>query len=70
MAKDPKTALELAHIIRGHLDEPTLRIGVFFDKANGWRAVAYSSSETAAANHQARIDQIVRELRERFTLRE
>src|SRR5687768_5177067 len=66
MAKETRTALELARIIRGHLGAPELKIGVFFDKANGWRAVAYSSENVAAK--QAQVDEIVRELREWFTL--
>ena len=66
MAKETKTALELARIIRGFLGEPEFRIGVFFDKANGWRAVAYSAKNVAAK--QAQVDEIVRVLRERYAL--
>ena len=66
MAKETRSAMELARIIRGLLSERELKIGVFFDKAAGWRAVAYSSVDVAAK--QAQVDQIVRELREQFTL--
>ena len=66
MAKETRTAMELARIIRGHLGERELKIGVFFDKPNGWRAVAYGSKNVAA--EQAQVDQIVEELCERYTL--
>jgi hypothetical protein len=68
VTKETRTALELARIIQGHVGEPEFRVGVFFDKANGWRAVAYSAQDLAAK--QAKVDEIVRVLRERYALGE
>ena len=44
MAKEAKSALEIAKIIRKHLGESNLRIGVFADPDDGWQAIAYSDT--------------------------
>jgi hypothetical protein len=55
-------------MVQGHLADPGFRIGVFYDKAAGWRAVAYSDTDVAAKQRQ--VDDIVRVLRERYALEE
>jgi hypothetical protein len=69
MPKEGLTARELADKIRELLDDPNLRVGVFYDKVRGWYATAYSSTGTVAAK-QARVNHIVRRLRVDYDLRE
>jgi hypothetical protein len=68
LAKEPKTALQLADIIRSHIGEPGLKIGVFFDKERGWRATVYDSK--TPSEKQPHVDQIVRDMRSRYELDE
>jgi hypothetical protein len=49
MAKTPNSALQLAQIICGHFPaKQQPKVGVFFDKSGGWRAVVYGSSDSSA----------------------
>ena len=57
------TAQKLADRIRERLNEPKLRVAVYFDKVKGWRAVAYGSAE-----QQKRVDQVVHEFRDIYDL--
>lgn len=67
MTKDAITARKLADRIRERLEEPKLRVAVFFDKARGWRAVAYGSADTVSEK-QKRVDQVVNEFRDVYDL--
>ena len=67
MAKEAKSALEIAKIIRKHLGESNLRIGVFADPDYGWQAIVYS--DTGDIDElQTKVDGIARQLRPEFQL--
>jgi hypothetical protein len=61
------TARKLADRIRERLKEPKLRVAVFFDRARGWRAVAYGSVDIVS-EQQKRIDEVVNEFRDVYDL--
>jgi hypothetical protein len=69
MDKERKSALQLAEMIREYTGEPALRIGVFFDKTKGWRANVYTDPKDLSAK-QARVDEIVQDMRNRYSLYE
>ena len=69
MEKEQLTAREIADRIRERLDEPILRVGVFYDKKSGWHAVAYSSPETVSEK-QKRVDRVADEFRDLYDLKE
>lgn len=66
MATQEKTALELAQIVRKQFGEKEAKIGVFFDKAKGWRAVLYSAGDIATK--QAHVNRIVDDLLDQYVL--
>ena len=66
IAKAQKTALELAGIIRNHIRQPELKIGVYYDEARGWRANVYDSA--TLSEKQSRVDEIVQEMRDFYQL--
>jgi hypothetical protein len=69
MAKETLSARELADKIRERLDESDLRVAVYSDADQGWRAVAYSDPATVSAK-QVRVDGAVRKLRAAYDLKE
>ena len=69
MAKIALSARELADRIRERLDEPELRVAVFFDKKRGWHALVYSNPDTLVEK-QVRVDRAVNGLRRVFDLKE
>ena len=69
MAKIALSARELARKIRERLDEPELRVAIYFDKIRGWHAVAYGSPDTVAEK-QLRVDRAVNGLRTDYDLKE
>ena len=66
MAKNEKSAVELAKLIRRQLAEPKLRIAVY-PKAHGWHAKVYAE-QGSARDLQKRVDEIARELNEIYDL--
>jgi hypothetical protein len=68
VAKEQRTALQPANAIRDQLGRngAELKIGVFFDKATGWRARVYGNDAT----RQQSVDTIARDLRQQFDLDE
>lgn len=67
MTKEAITARKLAGRICKRLEDPKLTVAVFFDKARGWRAVAYGSAGTVSEK-QKRVDQVVNEFRDVYDL--
>lgn len=66
MAKNEKSAVELAKLIRSQLAEPKLRIAVY-PKAHGWHAKVYAE-QGSARDLQKRVDEVARELNEIYDL--
>ena len=65
--KEAISARKLADLIRERLDDHNTRVGIFFDKANGWRAVVYDSSDKLAEK-QKLVDKVASELRRLYDL--
>ena len=66
MAKNEKSAVELAKLSRSQLAEPKLRIAVY-PKAHGWHAKVYAE-QGSARDVQKRVDEVARELNEIYDL--
>jgi hypothetical protein len=67
LPKEAISARKLADLIRERLDDQNTRVGVFFDMANGWRAVVYASPDKRAEK-QKLVDQVASELRTLYDL--
>jgi L-rhamnose isomerase len=67
MAKNPKTAVELASMVRKSIAEPKLRVAVFAEARGGWRATVYGD-HGPARDLQKRIDEIAQELNRLYEL--
>jgi hypothetical protein len=61
MAKEPKSAVELANMIRSRLSEPKMRLAVFANPNGGWRAMVYVDSGSVRAM-QRRVGEAALEL--------
>ena len=66
MAKNKKSAVELAKLIRSQLAEPKLRIAVY-PKARGWHAKVYAE-QGSTRDLQKRVDEVARGLNEIYDL--
>ena len=66
MAKQLKTAGEIAEFIRQGLKEPELRVAVYSDP-HGWHATVYADPRVAL-ELQMKVDQVSRELRSLYEL--
>ena len=66
MAKQIKTAAEIAEIIRKKLGEEELRIGVFSNR-EGWHATVYAAPH-AVAELQKRVDRLSQQLQAFYEL--
>ena len=66
MAKNEKSAVELAKLIRSQLAKQKLRIAVY-PKAHGWHAKVYAE-QGSARDLQKRVDEVARELNEIYDL--
>jgi hypothetical protein len=66
MAKNEKSAVELAKLIRSQLAEPKLRIAVY-PKARGWHVKVYAE-QGSTRDLQKRVDEVARGLNEIYDL--
>jgi hypothetical protein len=66
MAKERKTAAELAGMIRSRLNEPELRVAVYSD-AGGWHAKVYADPSASSAL-QKRVNRVSEALRRAYDL--
>jgi hypothetical protein len=69
MAKQRKTAHELKNIVAAHLGIGDVLMVVNKDQIDGWRATVLATLRPAnKPKYQARVDQIVVELRKEYDL--
>ena len=61
MVKIPKSALELAKMIRIQLAQPKIRVAVFANANGGWRATVYAE-QGSSRDLQRRVDAAAREM--------
>ena len=67
MPKEPKSAVELANMIRRRIGEPKIRVAVFTDANGGWHAIVYVD-QGSVRDLQRRIDEAARELNRIYEL--
>ncbi len=67
MAKIPKSALELAKMIRIQLAQPKIRVAVFADANGGWHATMYAE-QGSTRGLQKRVDAAAREMNGLYVL--
>ena len=67
MAKQLKSAAEIAEFIRRALKEPELRVGVY-SGPHGWHAKAYAAPRVVL-QIQPRVDKVSQELQSVYELR-
>jgi hypothetical protein len=71
MAKQSKTARELKDIVAARLSVGDVLIAVNKDRIDGWRATVLTTLQrTNKIQYQARVDEIVAELRKEYDLAE
>jgi hypothetical protein len=68
MAKQKRTAAELAVIIRDELGDPFQAIDIHPGTTSGWRATAIIARTRGAAAVQTRIEHIVQRLQSLYDL--
>jgi hypothetical protein len=69
MAKEKKTAKELAVMIAEQLGVPPVRVTVFKDPQRGWYAAVATGYADMSAGATA-IDEVSREMRTRYALKD
>ena len=71
MAKQRKTAHELKDIVAARLGVGDMFLAVNKDRIDGWRAIVLTTLQrTNKIEYQARVDEIVVELRKEYELAE
>ena len=67
MPKKPKSAVELANMIRLKIAEPKIRVAVFTEANGGWHATVYAD-QGSVRDLQRRVDEAARELNRIYEL--